>query len=392
MDRNTSSSSKKTKEIKIPISSALLRRLRQALLAWFQTHGRDLPWRKTNDPYPIWISEVMLQQTQVEQAIPYYIRFLESFPTIYDLARASLDDVLKVWQGMGYYTRARHLHETARRIVDEHQGIFPNTYTVARDLAGLGDYTAGAILSIAFNQPHTAVDGNVSRVLSRVFRIEGNPKQADVKRLIRRYAARLLPKDQPGQFNQALMELGALVCFPQHPQCLRCCWAKDCRAYRELPDPSVLPFHVAKKPRPHYQVASGIIWREDKVLIVRRPSKGLLANLWEFPTGTQTGDEPPDECCRHYIREELGIDLDVVAPFMTFDHGYSHFSITLHAFYSLCRGGTPAPKTYPEFRWVRVPELTSYAFAKASKVLVDRLQSQSQSGAQLDLFNPRWRP
>ncbi len=216
------------------------------------------------------------------------------------------------------------------------------------------------------------------------------PKQTDIKQLIRRYTARLVPKDDPGIFNQALMELGALVCAPQQPECEKCCWASDCRAYQELEDPSELPTRTAKPEVPHYDLACSIIWKRDEVLIVRRPPEGLLANLWEFPTASGAMDEDLGACCRRQALEELGLEVEVIAPFLSFEHAYSHLSTTVHAFYCSYREGVPTPKKYAAFRWVKLQDLAEYAFPKASKLLLDYLLNQSRSGGQMDLFNPQW--
>lgn len=330
----------------------------------------------------------MLQQTQVDQVIPYYDRFMARFPTVQALAEASLDAVLKAWEGMGYYSRARLMHKAARQIVDSHGGQFPQTYEAVRALPGLGEYTAGSVLSIAFNQPYPAVDGNVLRVFARVFRVETDPKKTEARRQITEYVSALIPKGEARDFNQAIMELGALICRPQ-PRCEQCCWAEDCRARKELPDPSVLPVRSPKKARPHYEIAVGIIWKDDTVLIARRAPDGLLGNLWEFPGGKREPGESLEACCRREVWEEMDIDVDVTAPFMTVEHGYSHFSITLHAFYCRYLAGTPAPKTATDCRWVTVAELSHYAFPKANKVLIEALQAQARRGAQLDLFRPR---
>ncbi|MBI1745498.1 MAG: A/G-specific adenine glycosylase [Acidobacteria bacterium] len=363
-----------------PLSPVLRKRLAARLLDWYSRNQRDLPWRRTQDPYAIWVSEVMLQQTQVDQVVPYYQRFMNAFPTMAALADAPRDAVLKVWEGMGYYSRARNLHETARRIVEKHDGQFPTTYESVRDLPGLGAYTAGSVLSIAFNQPFPAVDGNVQRVLSRVFRIESDPRKTPALHQITTSAQALIPKGKARDFNQALMEIGALVCRPQ-PKCEVCCWSNDCRAYQEMPDPAILPLRAVKKPRPHYTIAVGVIWKGDHVLIARRASSGFLGDLWEFPGGKLEANESLEACCAREVREELGLSVDVIAPFMSLKHAYSHFSITLHAFYCRYRRGRPQPKSASECRWVSIGKLSDYAFPKANKVLIEVLQKQGRRPA-----------
>ena len=357
------------------------------LLEWYRANRRDLPWRRTRDPYAIWVSEIMLQQTQVDQVIPYYERFMKAFPTVADLAAAPLDAAMKVWEGMGYYSRVRHMQRAAQQIVSAHGGRFPETYADVRALPGLGEYAAGSVLSIAFNQPYPAVDGNVLRVFARVLRLESDPKKAAARRQVTEAVASMIPDGEARDFTQALMELGALVCRP-HPACAACCWAEDCRAYNELPDPAALPVRSPKKARPHYEIAVGIVWKGDRVLIARRAPEGLLGGLWEFPGGKREPGESLEDCCRREVGEEMGIEVDVVTPFRTVEHGYSHFSITLHAFHCRHRAGEPAPRSATECRWATVGELSDYAFPKANKVLIEALQKSLQPDTQRKLFHP----
>lgn len=255
------------------------------LLAWYDNHHRDLPWRQTDDPYHIWVAEVMLQQTRVDTAVPYYRRFLERFPTVHALAKASLDEVLKVWEGMGYYTRARNLHAAAKLVVEELDGEIPKAWGDLIHLPGIGPYTAGAILSIAFGQQVPAVDGNARRVLSRLFAIEAPIDQSHTQRQLRAQAEKLVPAEEPGRFNQALMDLGATICMPQKPACLLCPVNDFCEAYRQgMQD--ALSVRTKREPTPHYDVTAGVIWDGDgRLLIAQRPPDGLLGGLWEFPGG-----------------------------------------------------------------------------------------------------------
>lgn len=253
------------------------------LLQWFANNQRDLPWRRTSDPYSIWVSEIMLQQTQVITVIPYYERFLKKFPTVFHLAEADEQTVLKMWEGLGYYSRARYLHEAAKEVVTAYEGVIPNDPKQLGSLKGIGPYTRGAILSIAFNQPEPAVDGNVMRVLSRILLISDNITDAKTRTLFEDIVRNLISKEDPSSFNQGLMELGALICTPQSPLCLHCPVRESCRAF-EAGMQTELPVRTrAKKQRVEPYIVVLITDEKGNVLIEQRPDKGLLANMWQFP-------------------------------------------------------------------------------------------------------------
>lgn len=253
--------------------------IRAALMAYFDAAARPLPWRSTDDPYAIWISEIMAQQTRVETAIPYYERWLRQFPDVDTLAAAPLDDVLKVWEGLGYYSRARNLHAAALVVRERHDGVVPDSYDALRDLPGVGAYTAGAVSSIAFGGRHAAVDGNARRVLSRVLDLP-SPAAA----LLRDVASTLVPADRPGAFNQAVMELGATICTPKSPRCHLCPIARHCRS-RAAGTQGDRPAATKRKAIPTVDMATAILRAADgRLLIVRRPARGLLAGMWCFPS------------------------------------------------------------------------------------------------------------
>ncbi|RUS46613.1 A/G-specific adenine glycosylase [Cohnella sp. AR92] len=255
----------------------------EELVAWYRRGNRDLPWRRTKNPYYIWISEIMLQQTRVDTVIPYFNRFVERFPTVRDLAEAPEEDVLKLWEGLGYYSRARNLQAAAREIADNYGGMIPADKTVVSGLKGVGPYTSGAILSIAFNLPEPAVDGNVMRVLSRYFCLEDDIAKPATRVGIEGLARELIPEGAAGDFNQALMELGALVCTPRSPHCLTCPVMEHCAA-RLAGRQEELPIKTkAKKPKPQHRLAVLIEDSEGRVLARQRPEQGLLAKLWELP-------------------------------------------------------------------------------------------------------------
>ncbi|MFQ5795942.1 MAG: A/G-specific adenine glycosylase [Candidatus Bipolaricaulia bacterium] len=349
--------------------------LTDRLMAWYERHRRDLPWRRTQDPYQIWVSETMLQQTQVETVRPYYQRFIERFPTVEVLADASLEEVLKVWEGLGYYARARNLHRAAKIIVERYGRQVPDSRTELLKLPGIGRYTAGAILSIAFGKDEAIVDGNVRRVLCRLFAIDRPVTEAGTQRQLWTLAKTLLPRGQGREFNQALMELGATVCIPKHPRCLICPVAELCEANR-LGLQAELPINTPKRDRPHYDIAVGIIWHDEKVLIAKRPENGLLGGLWEFPGGKRQPDESLDRCLVREVKEELDIEVSVSQPqpFIVVKHGYTHFHVTLHVFHCTYQQGTPQPLGCDDWRWVRLEELPDYAFPVANHRIIKALQ------------------
>ena len=358
------------------ISSEIKQNFQQNLLTWFQDQKRDLPWRRTQDPYQIWVSEVMLQQTQVDQVLPYFYRFIEAFPTVEALARASLSEVLKVWEGMGYYARARNLHRAAQRIVEDYGGKIPDTFKGLSQLPGIGPYTVRAILSIAYHQDYPVLDGNVIRVLCRVFHIDKDPRSGMVKRELLQLAGELLPPGKAGIFNQALMELGALVCRPQGPTCLLCPLRSLCQA-QASGDPTALPVKAPKKTLPHYHICVGIIWKDHQVLIALRPLEGLLGGLWEFPGGKLEEGESLEACVVREVREELGIEVKVDKPFRVVRHAYTHFRITLHSFHCTYLSGDPKPLGCIDWKWVSPDDLPRYAFPKANKKILEKLLDQS---------------
>ncbi|MCS7029110.1 MAG: A/G-specific adenine glycosylase [Bacteroidia bacterium] len=252
----------------------------QRLLTWFEKHKRDLPWRKTQDPYLIWLSEIILQQTRVVQGLPYYLKFIEKYPTIHDLANAPEDEIMKLWQGLGYYSRAKNMHYTAKWIVEHYQGQFPTTFKEIRQLKGIGDYTAAAIASFAYNQPVAVVDGNVQRVLARCLGIQADIKQ---KKVFQNYADSLLNFDSPAAHNQAMMEFGAIQCVPKNPDCHRCIMKDICYAYTHQAVMK-LPVKTQKEAKPHKTAHFYYIENEHgQILIRKRAEKGIWANLYEIP-------------------------------------------------------------------------------------------------------------
>jgi A/G-specific adenine glycosylase len=356
---------------------------RTGLLDWYDNNKRSMPWRTTDDPYRIWVSEIMLQQTRVDTARDYYPRFLEAFPTVEALAAADRDEVLKHWEGLGFYARARHLHEAAQTVVDEHDGTVPTTMEAIRDLKGVGPYTAAAVLSIAHGKPHAVLDGNVTRVLSRVFAVDEDATTSSAQRELRRLANDLLRPDRAGDFNQAMMELGALVCTPRTPLCDRCPLQAVCTAH-ELGTEEDYPITPDSEPVPHYDIAVGLVFDDDRLLIQRRPDDGLLGGLWEFPGGKQEENESMAEACRREVKEELGIDVVVDDLFYTLSHAYSHFKITLHAFRCRIDRGPPEAREGQPFQWVGLDDLDDYAFPRANRRLIEELERRQTEPSLFD--------
>lgn len=350
-----------------------------ALTTWYKADHRDLPWRNTHNPYHIWLSEVMLQQTQVKTVIDYYHRFVERYPTIEALATAPPDQVMKQWEGLGYYARCRNLQKAAQIIMERHGGQFPQTMEEVEALPGIGRSTAGAILTFAYGQKHPLLDGNVKRVLSRIFDIDQDIQQTTVTHKLWQYSNDLLEEsDDPYTYNQAIMELGATVCLPQNPRCLLCPVKQHCSAFANGTQHD-RPVKSIKKATPHYVIAVGVIWNGDRVLIQQRPEEGLLGNLWEFPGGKQEPGETLEETVRREIEEELGIEVSVGELITTVKHAYSHFKITLYAYHCQYISGMPQPRACQAWHWISPAELTQYAFPKANKTVLEKMLAQWKS-------------
>jgi A/G-specific adenine glycosylase len=355
------------------ISPTTRRAFATRLLAWYAKHKRDLPWRRdAHDPYRVWISEIMLQQTQVATVIPYYARFLAYFPNIQSLANAKLDAVLKAWEGAGYYARARNLHRAAKEIAVRFGGKLPDTVDELLALPGIGRYTAGAIASIAFKRDAPIVDGNVVRVLCRCFNVKSNPKNSTTQKQLWNLAETLLPHGRAADFNQGLMELGATICAPRNPQCAICPLNRICAA-RRLGLQSKLPAKSQKKKLPHHEIGVGVIWKRGKILIAKRFDRDLLGGLWEFPGGHCENNESLQTCVRREAKEELGIRVKVEKEFAVVDHAYSHFSITMHAFHCRWLSGRPRAIGCAATRWVKPDELEQYAFPRANRKIIAQL-------------------
>jgi A/G-specific adenine glycosylase len=343
----------------------VIERIRKKLLKWYTANKRDLPWRRTSDPYSILVSEVMLQQTQVKTVIPYYMEFLARFPTARHLADADLQEVLKVWEGLGYYARARNLHRAARVIVSDHNGRLPDAPAAIQNLPGVGDYIAAAVLSIAFGQARAVVDGNVKRVLSRLFCMAQPVNVVASHKIFQEVASDLLWKNNPGDFNQAVMEFGALICRPGRPDCLKCPVTGECRAFASnlVAD---YPKREKRKKVPVQHIAVGVVWRKNKVLITRRKPDGLLGGLWEFPGGKIIAREAPEAACLREIKEETNLVVEVTGHISRIKHAYTHFKIVMDVFGCRHVSGRVRLSGAVDHRWIRIEEIETYPFPKAN--------------------------
>jgi len=358
-------------------TSQIVADFRSLLLSWYHEHKRDLPWRNTGDPYAIWVSEIMLQQTRVDQALPYYTRWMEAFPEIASLANADRQEVLMLWEGLGYYSRARNMQDAAKTVMEQFGGNFPSHYDDIIKLKGIGPYTAAAISSIAFNQPKAVVDGNVIRVISRWSGIEEDVSKGGVIREIQSIADDLLDASQPGEFNQAMMELGATVCTPKNPKCNECPVSFSCVATQMAKTDSI-PYKVPKKKVPHHQIVVGICVDSDgNILIALRPEEKMLGGLWEFPGGKVESGESLEGALKRELLEELSVEVSIHPQKLTeIKHTYSHFKITLHAFYCFITSGEAVPKASKILKWIKPAELDDYPFPKANRTLTQILRER----------------
>jgi A/G-specific adenine glycosylase len=315
----------------------------------------------------------MLQQTQVDTVIPYYHRFLKQFPTIEVLAKASLQEVLKAWENMGYYARARHLHAAARQVVKRMGGKIPKTWDKLIRLPGIGTYTASAILSFAFDKRFPTVDGNASRVLCRLYNIQEVIDQSNTQKKIYALAAKIIPSEDPASFNHGIMELGATICKPRSPLCNICPIGDLCLAFQKGLQ-ETLPIMRERKPIPHKEMTAAVIGdKGGRLLIVQRPNKGLLGGLWKFPGGERGGDETLQQGLRRRVREELGIGVKVGRALTSVDHAYTHFRITLHAFRCARREGTPRAIGCDRVQWVTPDRLDDFPFSRADRKVIEAL-------------------
>lgn len=348
------------------------------LLAWFDAHQRQMPWRDDPRPYYVWVSEVMLQQTQVDTVIPYFNQFITRFPDVHALAAADRQQVLKVWEGLGYYSRARSLHKAAKLVCENFNGRLPQTYEGLQEIPGIGPYIAAAIVSIAFGKPVPVVDGNVLRAFARFWGIEGDIRDARTRTMFFDRLAPIVATCDPSAFNQAMMELGALVCSPKMPKCGECPLKKKCVAFA-TGRTSELPFRSKKSPVPHYDIAVGVVWKDGKILIGRRKETQMLGGLWEFPGGKIKKGEAEHVAVVREVREETGLVVRVLHKYCTIKHAYTHFKITLHAYACEVVSGDARPLASDEVRWVIRDELNDHPFPTANRKVIAAMRNLGSS-------------
>lgn len=353
----------------------------RSLLEWYEKNARNLPWRSRQSAYRTWVSEIMLQQTQVETVIPYFNRWMETFPDIETLAGADEQEVLSLWEGLGYYSRARNLHRASKILMSEMEGQLPESVEELQKLPGIGPYTAGAIASIAFNKDVPAVDGNIRRVLSRLFDVREPARSTEGSKKLWALAEENLPPGQASAYNQAMMDLGATICTPKSPDCEHCPVAEQCLA-RSLGVQEERPVKLPRKRIPHLTVTAAVIRRNGQVLLAQRPAKGLLGGLWEFPGGTlEKTDADLAACLEREIREELGVNVRVGAAFGTYQHAYTHFKISLTAF--LCeipQHEHPQALESDALAWVSLDSLSEYPMGKVDRLIASRLVEEDKNG------------
>jgi A/G-specific adenine glycosylase len=346
----------------------------ETLLNWYSKNARQLPWRAIPSPYRTFVSEIMLQQTRVETVLPYFDRWMQTFPDVQRLASAEEQQVLKLWEGLGYYSRARNLHKAAKAIVENHNGEIPQDIEQLKKLPGIGPYTAGAITSIAFDQPNIAIDGNIRRVISRLENITSLLSSPEFECACQTKLVELLPLKGAGDFNQALMDIGATICTPKSPACSICPLSTHCLAFAAGTQ-ATLPNRKEKAPPPHYIVTAGIMMQDNfKVLLCQRPNDKLLGGLWEFPGGKQEDGESLQQALIRELDEELQITVKVGKEVGIYEHAFTHFRITLHAFFCTIVRGTPTPTEAQDMQWISLSDLEQYPMGKVDRLIANQLK------------------
>ncbi len=358
----------------VPWPPAEVARLRSALLDHYDVHAREMPWRGERDPYRIWISEVMLQQTRVETVRERYGKFLAAFPDVEALASATEHAVLKAWEGLGYYGRARRLRRAAQAVVSEHAGRLPASREALAALPGFGPYTSAAVASIAFGVRAAVLDGNVVRVLARLLNERREVGEGRVRARLAATADALVDPARPGDWNQAIMDLGATICVPRAPRCLLCPLREAC-AGRAAGTADALPAKEKRAPGPHKEIAAAVVWRQGRLLIGRRPADGLLGGLYELPGGKREPGETLAQACAREVLEETGLRVEVLDRVASVEHAYTHFSITLTVFHARVLGGRLRARGVEDLRFVPLEDLERYAFPRANRRILEVLRA-----------------
>ena len=348
----------------------------QALSLWFDHNQRPMPWRQTSSPYRTWVSEIMLQQTQVATVIPYFKRFTKRFPSITTLAQAPLDDVLKHWEGLGYYSRARNLHQAAIDLYQNNHAQLPKNFSDLLKVKGIGSYTAAAIASIAFEEAIPVVDGNVSRVFSRFWGLYDDIRLEKSKKQIFQKLKPFIQVSQASQFNQAIMELGALICKPHNPNCVDCPINHDCFAKRHNKQKE-LPVKSKAKKIPTLDVVVAIILKNDQFLIAKRPQNKMLGGLWELPGGKVENQEKPQDAVTREIKEEVNLKIKDLKELGKIRHSYTHFHLRMQAFSCQIKSGQEKALCSDQLRWITWQDRHHFAFPKANLKLFDLIDKKS---------------
>ena len=342
------------------------------LLIWYNNQSYDFPWRKNHKAYNIWISEIMLQQTQVLTVIPYYLKWIQKYPDIQLLQKSNIDDLLILWQGLGYYKRVHNIYKSSQRIACDYNNIFPNTYSDLVKLPGIGDYTASMILSIAFAVPkHIPIDGNIKRIMSRINMI---PQNKSTLINYKKYTKKYISQSNPGDSIQALMDIGREICKPKSPDCINCPLNDDCNAHLEG-QVDKFPSKNRLKKIPHYYVVVGIIFKDDQFIISKRLKGKLLGNLWELPGGKIKENETQTECLHREIKEELDIKIYNVKKIGFINHQYSHMKLTITLFTCEYKTGLAKALSSQEIKWIKYNQKKDFAFPRATHKLFELLEN-----------------
>ena len=344
----------------------------QKVISWYIKNKRPLPFRKSKDPYKIWLSEIMLQQTQVKTVLPYYKKWIKKFPTLKTVSLSNIDSLLKIWEGLGYYRRCINFHKASKIVIDNYNGIIPDKKKEFLALPGVGEYTASAVLSIAFSKPYPVLDGNVKRVISRILGIKKLSK-FNIRK-INKFLERSICKSRPGEFNQGLMEIGALICRPINPKCDECPLSEYCYALR-MGYPGNFPAKSIKKSRPKYDVVVAIIWRDNKFYIQKRETHKMLGGLWEFPGGIVNEGENPKIVLRHKVFKECGTDIKIIKKVGIVHHAFSHFTIRLCGYF--CIEKKLPIKESTNRMWIYKKNIKDYTFPKANHKLFMQLKTKN---------------
>ncbi len=344
-------------------------RVASRLLSWYKENKRILPWRGNRDPYAVWVSEIMLQQTRVETVLPYFKSWMKQFPTLHALASASERDVLNAWEGLGYYSRARNFHKAVEIVVENYGGKLPRDVNELRKLPGIGRYTAGALASILYGMDEPALDGNLKRVYARLFDVKKPVNSTEGEKILWQLARENLPKGKAAEFNQALMDLGAMVCLPRIPRCEVCPLVRDCKANARGTQ-HLRPVRMARKAVPHHIHAAAVVVKSGKVLLAQRPMKGLLAGMWEFPNVRVKGDSAAGLASALKVAYSLKVRVKRSAnPFLIVEHAYSHFKVTVNAFH--CEAQSVGTRN--NLRWVSLKDLDDYPMGKVDREIAKTL-------------------